>query len=633
MNVTVLDIETTGNDPWRHDLVAVGIGNEVHRPNRGRRLARQAMATPDTTIVAHTNYDLRWMMLDGAELHPDVHYHDTKVMAWMLDATQELGLDDLATRYLGYTPPKVLRKRSGRIMFQSETVGLVPIEEAPWDEMVAYNTSDITTTMELYGHLEAELQERGQWDHFINEEAPFSRVLVDMEVAGLPFNVDEARALLAETEVRWSETKARLVDATGSPDFNPASGDQVAAYLYGEIWTSLIKFPIPRLNGLSAAAKLEAVQELAPHGAKVRRVGRDYAYADLVLDGRCLRPPKAGKKDKGKKRPTVSGKSLNVLHGDDPWVAGYVSFQKEGKLAGYLRDWIEREHHGRLHGRFDQSGTVTGRLAGREPNLQQVDNGAGIRGLFSGDLVVGDYAGLEARLAAHFSADPVMLDIFRSGKDLYGVLAAQAWGGPDTKANDGRPLMKVLWLASQYGAQGETLANTMAESGLRGYTPKKADAMLRDLQFAVPRLFEWRNEVIEEARALGYVTTMGGRRRYLPDIESNVWHLMAKAERQAVNSKVQGSAADIVRRAMLAARAAVPPEAARICLQVHDEIVWERGPEWTGETFRLLVDACENAHGFDLIVPLAFECGLASSWADKGGPGVVLDEALELVAA
>jgi DNA polymerase-1 len=179
--------------------------------------------------------------------------------------------------------------------------------------------------------------------------------------------------------------------------------------------------------------------------------------------------------------------------------------------------------------------------------------------------------------------------------------------------------MKVIWLASQYGAQGETLAQTMAIAGMRGYTARKADALLRDLTFTVPRLFAWREEVIEEARLLGYVVTLAGRKRHLPDIGSAEWKKMAKAERQAVNSKVQGSAADVVRRAMLAARRAVDPELARILLQVHDEILWELGPDFTAETFEELQHVCETAHGFELDVPLTFEAAIVDSWAGKGG--------------
>ena len=616
----VIDIETTGNEPWRDQMVSVGIGLNVHRPDKGRAFARMLMSRAGTTIVAHTNYDLRWLMLDGARLSPDVQYHDTKVMAWLLDATQELDLESLALRYLGYVPPKVLKKVKGRIMFQSETVGLVPIEEAPWDELVAYNKSDCRTEGELYECLRALLMEQGLWEHFLAEEAPFSHLLVEMEAAGLPYDAEAGAEMLADTERESDALRAKLVRATGAPDFNPGSGDQVARYLYEEVWEHPTRFAIPRLNGMTKEQKAEAVARIAPAGLKVTKIGRDYAYGELVLDGLGLAPPKPRKGEEDKKRPTVSGKVLNVLHGGEPWVAAYVEWKKLTKLEGYLRDWGARVHDGRLHGRFDQAGTITGRLAGREPNLQQVSSTGDVRDLFRGEpLVVGDFGGLEARLAAHFSGDEVMLDIFREGKDLYGVLAARAWGGPETKENEGRGLMKVIWLSSQYGAQGETLAQTMAIAGMRGYTARKADALLRDLTFTVPRLFQWREEVIEEARALGYVTTLGGRRRHLPNIGSAEWKKMAKAERQAVNSKVQGSAADVVRRVMLACREAYSPDVARIILQVHDEVIWRRGPEWDDSVFPELVRICETGHGFDLIVPLTFEAVLADSWAAKGG--------------
>lgn len=619
----VIDIETTGNEPWKHELVSVGIGLNVHPPAKGRAMARMLMARPGTTIVAHTNYDLRWLMLDGATLGDGVVYHDTKVMAWLLDATQELGLDDLAARYLGYVPPKLIQKVQGRIMFHAEA-GMVPIEEAPWDEIVAYNQSDIRTEGELYECLRALLQEQGLWEHFLAEEAPFSRLLVEMEAAGLPIHRKRTAATLADMERRHATLRARLVEATDVPDFNPGSGDQVARYLYEEVCAFPTRFEIPRLTGMSPERKLAAVESIAPPGVRVDRVGRDYAHGTRIVDGRGLATPKVPRWKREQNpdaRPTVSGKVLNVMHGGDPWVADYVAWKKLDKLAGYLRDWLAREHGGRLHGRFDQSGTITGRLSSREPNLQQVSSTGDVRDLFRGDLVVGDYAGLEARLGAHFSRDPVMLEIFRGGRDLYGVLAAEAWGGPATKGNAGRGLMKVIWLSSQYGAQGETLAQTMAIAGMRGYSARKADAMLRDLQNTVPRLFEWREEVIAEARALGYVTTLAGRRRHLPDIGSAEWRKMARAERQAVNSKVQGSAADVVRRAMLAVRKAIDPEEARIILQVHDEILWERGPAWDSGHFAVIKATCEVAHGFDLDVPLPFEAKVAQSWAAKGGSG------------
>jgi len=360
-----------------------------------------------------------------------------------------------------------------------------------------------------------------------------------------------------------------------------------------------------------------AVAAIAPPGVEITKIGRDWAYGVQWLEGRGWKPLTTKVPVTGERRITVSSKKLDVVYGDDPWIQDYVAFRKEDKLRGYLESWIEMEHGGNLHGRFDQSGTISGRLAGREPNLQQVSKESDVRTLFRGDLVVGDYAQLEARLAASFSFDQTMLEIFNAERDLYGVLASQAWGGPEDKTNENRDLAKVVWLASQYGARGDTLAQTMAEGGVRGYSGAAADRLLAEIMSTVPRMFEWREEVIEQAREDGYVTTIGGRPRALPDIRSAAWQLRFSAERQAVSMLVQGSAADVVNAALLAAREAVPPSTARICLQVHDEILWKRGKRFSSATLAKLKSVCETGTGYDLGVPLVFEVSTAESWADK----------------
>jgi DNA polymerase I-like protein with 3'-5' exonuclease and polymerase domains len=621
MSYTVIDIETTGDLPWKGDLLAVGVGRKAHRPEQGRVEAAKALASG--VVVAHTNYDLRWLVLAGVPLG-DAQYHDTKVMAWMDDSAQELALDALAMKYLRVKPKKPIRMRQGRVMFdlglwrgRPDLPKLVPIEDVPWPTMKAYNESDLKVEARLYEVLRDRLQARGLWQQFLEEEAPFSKLLIEMETTGLPFDREEAETLLLQTNGRISSLRERLAEATGAIGFNPSSNPQVAAFLYGELWKQDVRFEIPRLNGLTTEEKLEKVVAIAPPGVKVARVGRDYAYGEQWLDGRGWKPLRMKDPETGERRITVSSKKLDVAYGDDPWVQDFVAYKRETKLRGYLEGWIESEHDGHLHGRFDQSGTISGRLAGREPNLQQVSKESDVRTLFRGDLAVGDYGQLEARLAAHFSGDPVMLDIFRNERDLYGVLAARSWGGPETKENEHRDLAKVVWLASQYGAQGDTLAQTMAEGGVRGYSGDDANALLRDIQKTVPRMFEWRDEVIAQARVDGYVVTIGGRVRALADINSAAWQLRYSAERQAVNTYVQGSAADIVRRAMLAARRVVAPSTARICLQVHDEILWKRGPRFTDATLAKLRAVCETGTGYALDVPLKFELAMAESWADK----------------
>lgn len=613
----VLDIETTGKDPHRDELLCVGIGNRVYGPEEGRRVAHLLFARPGTVITAHTNFDLRWLMLDGVELGGSVHYHDTKVMAWLLDGTQPLDLESLTKAYCGYTPDKRIKQVANRPVFRLDSGEYCEMADVPWDQLEAYNASDLRAEAALYEELRRQLRARGMWHHFLVEEAPFSRLLVEMECAGMPFDRDEAIAMKERNDAEIARLERLLVDATGALNFNVRSKDQVARFLYTDIWEEQVRFPIPRLNGLSKDEKLARVQEIAkPHAIRVSKVGRDYGYGARWLDGLGLRPPKRDKKQKTA-RPSVSSKKLTILHGTNPWVHSYTAFSKATKLDGYLRGWIERAFDGKLYGRFDQSGTATGRLAGREPNLQQVAKDSDVRNLFRGDLFLGDYSGLEVRISAHFSGDPVMMDIFHTGGDLYGTLAAKAWGGEPVKANPNRDLMKVVMLGSQYGAAGETLAFVMSLAGIPT-TPSQADGFLRDLKNTLPRMFEWRQEVIAQATKDGYVETLAGRRRQLAGINSADWQKKGTAERQSVSTKVQGSAADIVRRAMLAARAAVDPDAARMCLQVHDEIHWLRGRRWNEDVGAQLTDICQHGHGFTLDVPLIFESGEAQSWGQKG---------------
>jgi DNA polymerase I-like protein with 3'-5' exonuclease and polymerase domains len=620
---TVIDIETTGSTPWSGDLIAVGIGGRVYKPEEGREAAQELLLS-DGVVVAQTNYDLRWLCLSGLTLGPDVQYHDTKVMAWLDDSAQELALDALAIKYLRRKPKKPIRIRKGRVMFdiglwRGQDEKLIPIEDVPWMTMRAYCGQDVEYERQLYVILRDRLQTRGLWEQFLQEEAPFSKLLIEMETTGLPFDKARAERLHAETIENVAMLHARLGEATGAVGFNPGSPPQVAAFLYSELWSQDVKFEIPRLNGLSAEEKLAKVEAIAPEGVQVTKVGRDWAYGVQWLDGLALKPPREKRRpdQPPPKHPTASSKKLDVLYGHMPWVADYVAYRREVKLRGYLEAWIEMSHKGLLHGRFDQSGTISGRLSGREPNLQQVRKDSDVRTLFAGALVVGDYAQLEARIAAGLSGDETMLEIFAQERDLYGVLASEAWGGPEDKTNPNRDLAKVVWLASQYGAQGDTLAQTMAEGGVRGYSGAQADRLLTEIKGTVPRMFEWREEVVEQARVDRCVLTIGGRVRELPSISSAAWYERFSAERQAVSMLVQGSAADIVRRAMLAARDVVAPSTARICLQVHDEILWRRGKRFSANTLKTLRDVCENGTGYDIGVPLKFEINMAESWADK----------------
>jgi DNA polymerase-1 len=296
--------------------------------------------------------------------------------------------------------------------------------------------------------------------------------------------------------------------------------------------------------------------------------------------------------------------------------------------------WPEgaKPHH-RLYGHFNQTGTVTGRLSSSGPNLQNQPSrgarGKAVRNLFRAPeghwLVVADYDQLEMRLMAHFSGDPRLVEVFRTGQDPHEMLAHAIFGDVDVEtqapgtACSYRDAAKNLNYAMGYGAGRKKIAQTLCLLGFPT-TPEVAGGYLSEMERFYHGLFRWKQRVIAEAKRKGYVKTIGGRRRRLRATFADVanWKLVGYGERQAVNTKVQGSAADILRRAMLR----IDREIHELLMiaQVHDELVLETGdarvtrPLWT--PLMKLQDIGERGHGFDLRVPLIFTPHVGRTWAE-----------------
>jgi DNA polymerase I-like protein with 3'-5' exonuclease and polymerase domains len=637
----------------------------------------ELLANPEVVKVEHSKFDYVTLKRQGWWFAGDIH--DTMVMAWLLNENQQLGLGSLIFTRLKYDADKRLRRSENRVWFVCDDGTEVPIGQAPLDQLMAYNGRDILGTARLYLHLLEELDEQLWLDHYLEELVPFTQVLADMELAGLPIDIQATEKLRDEVEVKATAAKAALYESAGLPPaFNIGSGDQLASYLFSfrmQVHGS-IKLGVDGIACLKSCLEGEHedcqewvepcdaqeegdvdnmfhIRDLLPDGFFIEHVGREYVAGYWSVKGRNF-PTKT---DMGKVAKTDSGSrhkvdtmTLMVHFADDPWVRDLVAWRKLDKLlTTYLRKFpqIAREAGGgpttkgfntaraegesapaslRIYGRFNQTGTKTGRLSSSDPNLQNIpargEMGERIRDLFRSDtgLIVADYSQLEPRLMAHFSQDPELLRIYREGLDIYNVTGQAIFGYPVEKGMVERDISKTSFLGTQYGAFPPRLAAILCINGFPT-TVDRAQEILDELMRFYRVAYEWKDAVIERVHRDGYVRTIGGHHRRLRFQFSDAgnWKNVGYGERQAVNAIIQGSAGDIVRRSMVAFARSRLPELLRLLAQVHDELVLEMLRRLAREELDLVLTELryvgEQGHGFSLDVPLVFEPHFGHSWA------------------
>lgn len=669
----MLDIETDGADT----LTVVGVVKDgvasAFTTAEVPEWAWDALADPNVVKVCHSKFDVVFLRRHGYTVRGPVH--DTLVMAWCLNENQFLDLGFLTKRYLGYDPDKRIRRHANVPWFVCDDGTEVPLADAPIDEVVRYNRRDIVATDQLYRLFLEELDQVDRLGYFLDEMVPFTSVLIDMEVAGMPIDVARTEALRDELEPLAAERKRALYAEAGLPEqFNIGSGDQLAAFLFG--WQVRVSVALEYEPEVIECIKscqsgehedcatsdehthenLAGEQELCtekscfdrhvvdylPEGFVIESVGRTKVHGYVPVKGRRLNPAGVPMTESGS-RPMVNTPTLMTHFASDPWVLALIEWRKLDKLlTTYLRKFPtiavyptevdqtmvesgftpQPHQSARIYGRFNQTGTKTGRLSSSEPNLQNIpargDLGHKVRELFRGDLIVGDYSQLEPRLMAHFSQDPVLLDVYRNGRDIYLVTAEALFGREVGKDDVERAIAKTVFLGTQYGAGPAKLAQILALNGFPTDV-STAKAYLRDLERLYRVAYEWKDDVIAFARERGYVATIGGGRRRLRYQFKDRSNFKAQGygERQAVNAVVQGSAGDIVRKAMVNISRAFGPTLTLVA-QVHDELVWDASSVRTGraDVLAVMERIAEKEHGYDLSVPLLFEPHYGPSWAD-----------------
>lgn len=622
------------------------------------------LADPDRPKAEWSKYDARYLIGMGVDVQGPVI--DGMVLAWLSNENTPLGLEWCAKRYLHEAMDKRIRTSAGQAVFKTDEGREVPLGEAPLDQVMAYNLRDVETTTRLMLRLRERMQDQAWWDFFLSEHMDFTSVLLRMELRGLPVDLEASEALRAELEAEAERLGVGLSAVLNLPvSFNLNSGPQLSGLLFAKVFELTDSFPLledPELNVYAIEALKSCldgehddcgtwetlvgtddgldedvcIAALLPDRFTVESVGRLKVHGRFTLRGLGLPP---GVPTPSGDRPSTSSPALltNMAAATHEWVQALLRYRKMTKvLTTYLRKFPVDAVEGRIHGSFNQTGTVTGRLSSSRPNLQNIpahgELGPRVRRLFRAQpgtqLLVGDYSQLEPRLMAHFSQDPLLLDIYRTGKDIYLTTAEAIWGEPVTKEDDRRGIAKTYVLAMGYGAGAKKLQQILTINGypLPIYEVERYLHRLQDDVF--PVFFRWREATIASARRNGYVTTLSGQmRRLAAQFKATTWKARGYGERQAVNAVIQGSAGDIVRRAMLEFDRHEPD--LRLLAQVHDELVWEVDDAWDASPayMQSIARRAENDHGFDLSVPLVFEPHIGPTWYDaKEGTTFVLPE-------
>jgi DNA polymerase-1 len=297
-----------------------------------------------------------------------------------------------------------------------------------------------------------------------------------------------------------------------------------------------------------------------------------------------------------------------------------IEFRQLDKLKGTYIDALPALVHPRtkrIHTSFRQAVAATGRLSSRDPNLQNIpirtEQGAEIRkGFIPADgllFLTADYSQIELRILAHFSGDPAFVDAFRSGADIHRQTASIIFGLPvDDVTSQMRAAAKTVNFATIYGQGAFALSQNL------GISVAEAKEFIENYFVRFPDVRRYLDEQVAKAREKGYVETLAGRRRYIPEINSRNYSIRQFGERAATHAPVQGSAADVIKLAMISIhhRLSEQHPAARMLLQVHDELVFEVPAGEIEEARALVKQLMESA--FELTVPLEVTTGIGQNW-------------------
>jgi DNA polymerase-1 len=482
---------------------------------------------------------------------------------WLLDpSSRNLGLKNMAEARLGEAMTHIEDLiGTGKNQRTMAEVGIA--EAAP------YAAADAETTLRLKPILETELKRFPKlWDLLVNIEMPLISVLADMEMAGVALDKSFFAAFSAQLNERMAGLEKKVYQAVGRT-FNINSTQQLSSVLF---------------------------------------------------DTLGLTPPDRGRKTASGHYSTAAG-VLEELSGMHPVADMILEYREYSKLKSTYVDALPAQIHpetGRVHTSYSQTGAVTGRLSSSDPNLQNIPTrtelGRYVRRGFIADqgnvFISLDYSQIELRIVAHMADDKAMLNAFRLGQDIHAATAAAIYNvGLAAVTKEQRRHAKAINFGLIYGMSAFGLTRST------GLTLAESQDFVEAYFKQFPGVKKYLDGIRRSAHETGYVETLLGRRRYFPALKSTLNQVLRnREEREAINAPIQGTAADIMKIAMIR----IPPAIAeaglhgKMLLQVHDELVIECPRTEMGETARLAGDVMEKA--YQLSIPLTTEARWGTNW-------------------
>ena len=523
-------------------------------------------------IAQNAKFDYSMLKRYGVEVSDPLF--DTMIAHYLLQPEMQHNMDYLSEVYLKYRPIptsdliNTKAKKSSESLFDfDEEEKPQTMREVPVDKVMQYCCEDSDVTLQLYKVFKNELKKEKLEKLFYEIEMPLVKVLADMELTGVRIDVAALKESEGILNQELKNIEARITELAGHP-FNPLSPKAVGTVLFDE----------------------------------------------MKLD------PKAKKTKSG--QYTTSEEVLQKLRDKSPIIDEILNYRGVKKLLStYIEALPQEINHrtGRIHAQFNQTVTATGRLSSSNPNLQNIpirdELGRELRKAFIPDegevFFSADYSQIELRLMAHLSQDPNMTEAFLSGEDIHTATAAKIYHlpvGEVTKLQ--RTKAKTANFGIIYGISVFGLASRLN-------IPRSEARQLIDGYFVTyPKVQEYMNKSIEVAREKGYVETLFGRKRVLADISSANATVRGYAERNAINAPIQGTAADIIKIAMVRIARRIRKEKlnAKLLIQVHDELNFSV-PQNELEKLQALVLE-EMAGAVKLRVPLIADCGSGSNWLE-----------------